>query len=256
MAGTDGTRTPRLGGPSIVLVGAQLGENIGQAARAMLNGGLTDLRLVAPREPWPNPRAHAAASGAGAVIEGARVFATVEAAVADLRWLWATSARPRDMVKPLVTPRQATAEMRRLSPTGDGCGVLFGPERTGLENPDVVRARAVITVPANPGASSLNLAHAVLLLSYEWYQGGLEEPPPARLDRGARPASQHELAGLFAHLEEQLDAAGFLYPPEKRPLMVQSLRNILSRADLTEQEVRTLHGVLTALAGRRWRRDS
>src|SRR6185503_10242542 len=134
MAGSDSTREARLGGPAIVLMAPQLGENVGAAARAMLNAGLTDLRLVAPRPPWPNPRALAAASGADAVVEGARVFDRLEDAVADLRQLYASTARPRDLRKPVVTPREAVARMRAASPTGEGCGVVFGPERTGLDS--------------------------------------------------------------------------------------------------------------------------
>jgi tRNA/rRNA methyltransferase len=252
MAGTDSRLEPQLGGPAIVLVEPQLGENIGAAARAMLNGGLTDLRLVRPREPWPNAKARAAASGADLVIDGARVFDGTVEAVADLHTLYASTARPRDMVKPVVTPRAAVARMRKSCSDGAGCGVLFGPERTGLSNEDLVLAQTVISVPLNPRARSLNLAHAVLLVSYEWFQSAGSQPPtPAAFDRGARPATSFELQGFLVHLEEQLEAAGFLRPPEKRPIMVRNLRNIFTRAGLTEQEVRTLHGVVTALSGRR-----
>lgn len=251
MAGTDTRRQPRLGGPSIVLVEPQLGENIGAAARAMLNCGLTDLRLVRPRDPWPNPRALAAASGAQAVLEEARVFQKTAEAVADLRRIYATTARPRDMVKPELTPREAAAEMRFEHPDGRECGVLFGPERTGLSNEDVVMAAATISVPLNPAASSLNLAHAVLLVSYEWLLAADPAPPSPGRTRRAQVATASELANLLTHLEERLDAAGFLFPSEKRPAMVRNLRNIFTRAALTDQEVRTLHGVLTALSGKR-----
>jgi tRNA/rRNA methyltransferase len=255
MAGSDSTRQPRLGGPAVILVAPQLGENIGAAARAMLNGGLTDLRLVRPREPWPNPKALAASSGADAVISAARLFDTVAEAVSDLRHLYAATARPRDMVKPVVTPREVVAAIRELAVDGTGCGVLFGPERTGLDNEDVALADAVVTVPLNPAYSSLNLGQAVMLVAYEWFQSGRAEPLPRRYDRGKPAATKAELAALFAHLEQELDAAGFLLPIAKRPLMVRNLRNVLARAELTEQEVRTLHGVVTALAGRKWRRD-
>jgi tRNA/rRNA methyltransferase len=255
MAGSDATREPQVGGPAIVLVAPQLGENIGAAARAMLNGGLTDLRLVRPREPWPNPRALAAASGADAVVASARLFDTVADAVADLSRLYASTARPRDMVKPVLTPREAAAQMRALAPGGAGCGILFGPERTGLDNDDVAIADAVLTVPLNPAYASLNLGQAVMLVSYEWYQGGLETPPLARFDRGQSPATRGQLHDLFRHLEDELDATGFLQLPHMRPVMVRSLRNILTRAQLTAQEARTLHGVITALAGRHWRRE-
>jgi tRNA/rRNA methyltransferase len=254
MAGSDSTRQPRVGGPAIVLVAPQMGENIGAAARAMLNGGLTDLRIVRPREPWPNPRALAAASGADAVVESARLFDSVAEAVADLAHLFASTARPRDMVKPVVTPREAVARMRTLEPDGIGCGILFGPERTGLDNDDVTRADAIVTAPLNPSYSSLNLGQAVMLMSYEWFQSGLDSPPPTRTDRGQKAATRAELQGLFQHLEDELDAARFLQLPHMRPVMVRNLRNILTRAKLTHQEARTLHGVITALAGRHWKK--
>lgn len=262
MAGSDSTQTPRLGGPAIVLVRPQLGENVGAAARAMLNGGLSDLRLVRPREPWPSPRALAAASGADAVVEGARLYPTLEAAVADLRLVYASTARPRDIVKPVLGPREAAAAMRAASragspagaPSGHGCGVVFGPERTGLDNDEVALADAVLNVPLNPAYASLNLAQAVMLVAYEWFQSGLEEARPRRFDRRKPAATKAELAALLAHLEGELDAAGFFLPAAKRPGMVRNLRNVFTRAALTEQEVRTLHGVVTTLAGRPWRR--
>ncbi len=251
MAGTDATREPTLGGPAIVLVAPQLGENVGAAARAMLNCGLTDLRLVRPRHRWPNPKAEAAASGATEVVEGARLFATAAEAVADLTHVYATTARPRDMVKRVVTPRQAAAEMRAAAGRGEPCGVLFGPERTGLANDDVVLAEAIVTVPLNPRFSSLNLAQAVLAVAYEWFQAAEPAPPSVLPQAGSRPATSAELLNFFEHLEQELDAAQFLWPPEKRPNMVRNLRNLFRRAQPTEQEVRTLHGVVTALSGRR-----
>jgi tRNA/rRNA methyltransferase len=260
MAGSDSTREARLGGPAIVLVAPQLGENVGAAARAMLNGGLTDLRLVAPRPPWPNPRALAAASGADHIVEGARVFDRLEDAVADLRRLYASTARPRDLRKPVLTPRQAVAQIREAAPDGEGCGVLFGPERTGLDSDQVALADAVLTVPLNPAYSSLNLGQAVMLVSYEWYQSGAEEtdaPPSMGPEgEGKRQATRAELHNLFRHLESELDAANFLWPPHTRANMVRNLRNFIARASPTEQEVKTLHGVVTALAGRKWKRDS
>ncbi len=256
LAGSDSSREPQLGGPTIVLVAPQLGENIGAAARAMLNAGLTDLRLVRPRPPWPSPRARAAASGADSVIDHARVYDRLEDAVADLRRLYASTARPRDLVKAVVDPRVAAMQMRALSPPGDGCGVLFGPERTGLDSDQVALADAVLTVPLNPAYSSLNLAQAVLLVAYEWYQSGLSAPPPAAaVERPQRQATRAELHGLFAHLEDALDAAHFLWPPHTRAHMVRNLRNFIARASPTEQEVRTLHGVVTALAGRKWKHE-
>jgi tRNA/rRNA methyltransferase len=254
LAGSDSTQVQRLGGPAIVLVRPQLGENIGAAARAMLNGGLDDLRLVQPREPWPNERARAAASGADAVVDAARLFPTLEAAVADLRLVYATTARPRDIVKPVLPPREAAAAMRAVAPAGEGCGVVFGPERTGLDNDEVALADAVLAVPLNPAYASLNLAQAVVLFAYEWFQAGLVAPPTRRYHRRKPPATKRELAALLAHLEGELDAAGFFLPLDKRPVMVRNLRNVFTRAGLTEQEVRTLHGVVTALAGRHWQR--
>ncbi len=244
---------PRCEGPAVVLVEPQLGENIGAAARAMANGGMSDLRLVNPRDGWPNPRAVAAASGANWILDGARVFESTEAAVADLRWLYATTARPRDMVKEVRTPRQAAQRIKAFAPDGDECGVLFGPERTGLRNEHLVLSTDLIVIPVDPAFSSLNLAQAVLVVCYEWFQAGLapSEMEPDRYDRGARPASRAEMLNLFDHLEAQLDAVGFLRPPEKRPLMVQNLRNLLQRAQPTEQEVRTLHGVVRSLSGTR-----
>ncbi|HEV8241868.1 MAG TPA: RNA methyltransferase [Thermoanaerobaculia bacterium] len=259
MAGSDSTQQARLGGPAIVLVAPQLGENVGAAARAMLNGGLTDLRLVAPRPPWPNPRALAAASGADHVVEAARVFDRLEDAVADLRRLYASTARPRDLRKVVLTPRQAVREMRQAAPDGGGCGVLFGPERTGLDSDQVALADAVLTVPLNPAYSSLNLGQAVMLVSYEWYQSGAEQadtaPPMGPEGERHRQATRAELHNLFRHLESELDAANFLWPPHTRANMVRNLRNFIARASPTEQEVKTLHGVVTALAGRKWKRE-
>jgi tRNA/rRNA methyltransferase len=258
MAGSDSTREARLGGPAIVLVAPQLGENVGAAARAMLNGGLTDLRLVAPRPPWPNPRALAAASGADRIVEGARVFDRLEDAVADLRRLYASTARPRDLRKAVLTPRQAVRQMRAAAPDGEGCGVLFWPERTGLDSDQVALADAVLTVPLNPAYSSLNLGQAVMLVAYEWYQSGAGEaeaqPLMAPDAERHRQATRAELHNLFRHLESELDAANFLWPPHTRANMVRNLRNFIARASPTEQEVKTLHGVVTALAGRKWKR--
>lgn len=251
MAGTDGTRDRARGGPVVVLIEPQLGENVGAAARAMANGGLSRLRLVRPREGWPNAKARAAASGADGILDAAQLFESAEDAVADLRQVWATTARTRDMVKPCVTPREAVAAMR-TSDAGSTCGILFGPERAGLTNDHLALASRAISIPANPAFSSLNLAQAVLVLSYEWYQAGVpEEALPAAFAR-SRPATGAELQRFFAHLESQLDAAGFLYPPEKRPAMVRNLRNFFLRAEPTEQEVRTLHGVVRSLSGRSW----
>jgi tRNA/rRNA methyltransferase len=234
--------------PAIILVEPQLGENVGFAARAMANCGLADLRLVRPREPWPNPRARAAASGADAVIDGARVYASTAEAAADLRRLYATTARPRDMVKPVLTPRAAAAELRRETAAGAPCGVLFGPERTGLGNDDVARADALIVAPLDPAFNSLNLGQAVLLVAWEWWLAADETPPEALPLGESRPANREELEGFFDHLFAELDAAGFLRVVEKRPIMVRNLRNLFLRARPTEKEVRALRGVVKALA--------
>jgi tRNA/rRNA methyltransferase len=256
MAGSDSTREPTLGGPSVILVAPQLGENVGAAARAMLNAGLTDLRVVAPRPPWPNPRALAAASGADHLITHARVYDRLEEAVGDLRRLYASTARPRDLVKPVLDARQAAREMRAMFPTGEGCGIVFGPERTGLDSDQVAIADVLLTVPLNPAYASLNLAQAVLVVGYEWFQSGVDSTAPAEAaPSGDRPPTRAELLALLRHLASELDAAHFLWPPHTRAGKLRHLRNFVTRASPTAQEVKTLHGVVTALAGRKWQRD-
>ena len=231
----------------MILVEPQLGENIGFAARAMLNCGLIDLRLVRPRDGWPSPKAKAAASGADPVIRRARVFDGVAAAISGLQRLYATSARPREMVKPVLTPRRAAAEMRVAIANGERVGVLFGPERAGLTNDQAALADAIIQVPLNPAFASLNLAQAVLVVGYEWLQAG-DAAPQVHTPLGKSPrATRAQLLGLFTHLEGELDAAGFLRNKEKRPSVVRNLRNMLERAGLTAQEVRTLRGVIASL---------
>ena len=236
--------------PAIILVGPQIGENIGAVARAMLNCGLEDLRLVRPREGWPNPKAQAMASGADRVLEAARLYPTVEEAVADLHRVYATTARRRDMVKPVLTPRQAVIEIHQQAREQKRSGVLFGPERIGLINEELTLADVLLTVPLNPEFTSLNLAQAVLLIAYEWFQAGDETPGRYTPDTGAQPATREELFGFFGHLEEALDKRRFFKTPQLRPSMVKNLRNLFHRAELTEQEVRTLHGVITALCGK------
>lgn len=231
----------------MILVEPQLGENIGMAARAMLNCGLTDLRLVQPRDGWPNDKAVAAASGADVVINSARLFSTTADAIADLSRVYAATARERDMTKRVVTPRQATREIRALD-DGARAGVLFGKEAKGLHNDDVALADTILTAPLNPSYASLNIAMAVLLVGYEWFAGADDAPAETlTMPKETRPATKAELAGLFDHLETELDAYGFLRIKEKRPNMVRNLRNMLGRADLTEQEVRTLRGVIACL---------
>lgn len=243
--------SPRPGGPVVVLVRPQLGENIGTAARAMMNCGLSDLRLVAPRDGWPSETALRASSGAERVVEAARLFDTTTQAVTDLNRLYATTARPRDMRKPVVTPRAAAPEILDATARDERVGVLFGRESWGLDNDDVVLADAVIEVPLNPAHTSLNLAQAVLLVAYEWWIAASAPRERRMPNRGSRRANQEELRDLFEHLERELDASGFLYPPEKRPVMVRNIRNMLQRADLTEQEVRTMRGIVASLGRRR-----
>jgi tRNA/rRNA methyltransferase len=251
VAGTNRRRAPPGGGPAIILVEPQLGENIGTAARAMYNCGLTDLRLVKPRDGWPSAKAEAAASGANPVLDKARLYDRVEDAIGTLRHVYATTARDRYMVKRILTPRAAAAEMRALTVAGEPCGILFGPERTGLLNEHIALADTVLSVPLNPAFSSLNLAQAVLLVGYEWFTAGDDTPPAQTVTGHSHPADKEQLLRFFEHLEEELDRNGFMRNAEKRPSMVRNLRNLFQRAECTEQELRTLHGVVTAFAGPR-----
>jgi tRNA/rRNA methyltransferase len=235
------------GGPAVILVEPQLGENIGMAARAMLNCGLDDMRLVRPRDGWPNARATSPASGATIVLERARVFATTADAVADLTRVYAATARPRDMLLPVLTPRHGAAEMRSAVAGGARVGVLFGSERAGLQNDDISCADAVLEVPLNPAFHSLNLSQAVLVVGYEWFQAQ-NASVPARMPEGRTPAAtKAELWNFFDRLETALDACGFFHVAEKRPIAVRNIRNFFQRADLREQEVKTLHGIVTCL---------
>ena len=252
MAGTDRSRdtvhTTALRGPSMILVRPQLGENIGSAARAMLNFGITDLRLVNPRDGWPNVKAVSAASKAAEVLDGVRLYDTTAAAVADLRHVYAATARSRYMLKPLSTPRKAASDMRRWMAMDEPCGVLFGPERMGLHNDDVALADTVLSVPVNPAFASINLAQAVLLVAYEWFQTEVPDAADDRLEPNRTlPATRAELENFFTHLERELDACGFLHPPEKRPAMVRNIRNLFLRAKLHQQEVGTLPGIVSEL---------
>ena len=253
MAGTDHRRRAATLGPAIILVEPQLGENIGTAARAMMNCALDDLRLVRPRDGWPSAKAVAAASGADSVLDKARLYPSVEAAIAGLVHVYAATARDRGMVRREVTPRRAAVEMRQWLAADEPCGVLFGPERTGLLNDDVALADTVLTVPLNPGFASLNLAQAVMIVGYEWFTAGTAAPPEALRRGGSRPATKEELVNFFEHLEEELIKNGFLRNRESRPGMVRNLRSLFQRAQCTEQELRTLHGVVTAFAGPRER---
>jgi tRNA/rRNA methyltransferase len=237
--------------PTVILVRPQLGENIGMAARAMLNCGLSSLRLVAPRDGWPNMKAKRAASGADVVLDEAQVLDSVEAAVADLERVVATTARNRELSQRIVTPRRAAEQMRGWIANGEKVGILFGPERTGLTNDDMVHADTALSIPLNPQFSSLNVAQAVLLVSYEWAAAGDGTPAERMSDHSTRPATKDELQNLFAHLERALDQSGFLRNRAMRPAMVNNLRAFLQRAAMTEQEVRSFHGVIKYLAKRK-----
>jgi len=233
---------------SVILVEPQLGENIGMVARAMWNCGVRDLRLVNPRDGWPSKTARAACSGAGIVVEAARLYDTTSDAIADLNFVLATTARTRDMTKPVFTPETAANEMRGRAQSGASIGVLFGKESSGLDNDDVALADGAITVPLNPEFTSLNLAQAVLLLSYEWFKLKDQTTPfELQMPDDTRPASKQELQWLYEHLEQELDNKGFLMVKEKRPIMVRKIRNMLARAQMTEQEVRIYRGMISAL---------
>jgi len=240
-------------GPAVILVEPQLGENIGTAARAMANFGLGDLRIVNPRDGWPNESARRAASRADHVFDRIRVFDTVEAAIADLGYVVATTARPREIVKTVRGPASAAGVLRGHARRGVGTGVLFGRERVGLFNEEISLADEIVTLPVDPRFASLNIAQAVLIIGYEWRRGGLaseEEGLRFQTPDPSRPATKEELIGLFEHLEGALDAVTFFRPPEKKPVVVQTLRAILSKAAFTEQDIRTLRGVVAALENR------
>ncbi|GBE42473.1 tRNA (cytidine/uridine-2'-O-)-methyltransferase TrmJ [bacterium BMS3Bbin10] len=236
------------------------------AARAMANFSLDDLRLVAPREQWPNKEAWSAAAGASWIIEDAHIYEDVGAAVADLHFVCATTARMRDSVKQISAPQGAASEMRSRSRAGQKCGIMFGCEKAGLENDHIALADVMVMVPVNPRFASLNLAQAVLIMGYEW----LKQEESGVLGRETafdgpgregvqmlrtRPATRGEMVGFFEHLERELDISGFLRPPEKRPQMIRNLRNLFQRMGASEQEVRTLRGVVSSLARAHRHRD-
>ena len=238
--------------PVVILNTPQLAENIGAVARVMANFGLSELRLVNPRDGWPQDRAWASASGADWPLEGAQVHERVSDALDDLQIVYAATARPRELQLPLLTPRGAAGNLAAAAGEGLRTGLLFGGERAGLESADVALCQAVLTIPIDPRFHSLNLAQAVAICAYEWLLWQGDVPRPA-FRPGAPPASGKALLGLYEHLEGELLVSGFLHPPEKTPSMVQNLRAALGRAQLTEQEVRTLRGVVTALSKGRGR---
>jgi tRNA/rRNA methyltransferase len=251
-AGTDRTRPKIEGGPAIVLVRPQLAVNIGMCARAMANFGLSDLRLVNPREGWPRTGAlrkgaHAAAAGAVHLLEGAKLFDSVEAAVADLNIVFATTARERGQGKRVLAPAPVMQECARRAAAGEKIGVLFGPERTGLDNDEVAIADAVITFPVNPAYASLNLAQAVLLVGYEWFRASQGDVMPFAQVERSPPAPREMVLSFFGYLEDELEKNGFFRPEGKRPVMQRNLRNMFHRMGLTEQDVRTLRGAIVRL---------
>jgi tRNA/rRNA methyltransferase len=238
--------------PAVILVEPQLAENIGMAARAMMNTGLTDLRLIDPKQDWLSEKAIAASSGAERILQNARRFESLESAIADLQVTYAATARRREMVKPIMTAHAAAADMRAHAAQELALGVIFGRERDGLTNHEIALANNILEVPLNPEHSSLNLAQAVLLMGYEWFQAGYDGPQTMVTYNRTTPASKEMLQGLFDHLEQELANCGFLRHDEKRPSMVINIRNMLQRTGLTEQEVRTLHGIVKELRyGRR-----
>lgn len=238
--------------PCVILSAPQMAENIGAAARAMANFGLGDLRLVRPRNGWPQRRAWDTSSGAHWILDGARVFDTLAEAIGDLQRVHAATARPRETAQPVMTPRDSTEALRAAAAAGVATGLLFGGERAGLDTADIALAHAIVTIPVDTRFASLNLAQAVVVNAYEWWVAR-ENTPPAYFREGAPPAPQAAVHGLFEHLEGELDEAGFFFPPEKKPSMVRNLRVMLGRAQLNEQEVRTFRGVISALARGRGR---
>ena len=234
--------------PVFVLVRPQMGENIGAAARGMWNFGLPAMRLVAPRDGWRNPAAVAMASGAGRVLDAARVIPTTAEAVADCTYVYATTARPRVLVKPVLGPDEAMAEAAGRIAAGERVAFLFGPERTGMENDDIAQANAIVTLPVNPAFPSLNLAQCVNVLAYDWARAsGAGKPEPVVRHE---PANQAEIDALTRHYEQRLEEAGFFFPPEKAEGMKLNLRNLWSRMDLNRADVQMLHGMLRQMV--RW----
>jgi tRNA/rRNA methyltransferase len=251
-AGTDRTKTLFEGGPSIILVRPQLAVNIGMCARAMANFGLSDLRLVSPREGWPRTGArrkgaYAAAAGAVHLLEKATVYETAQAATADLNFVWATTARERGQYKRVETPAGAMPECARATLSGEKHGILFGPERTGLDNDDIALASAILTFPVNPAYGSLNLAQAVLLCGYEFFKAREGGALPFAQEERSPPAQREMTLSFFEFLEGHLERSEFFKPDSKRPVMQRNLRNMFHRMNLTQQDVRTLWGAVVRL---------
>ncbi|MEM8797322.1 MAG: RNA methyltransferase [Pseudomonadota bacterium] len=257
MSGTDKDKPLLTGGPAVILVEPQLGENIGTAARAMANFGMSELRLVAPRDGWPSDSARASASGADHVIDGVIVFDTLKEAIADLHYVIATTARERGMNKPVREPRPAMAEMFAREAAGEKTGILFGRERWGLKNWEVALANEIVTFPVNPAFASLNIAQAVLLMAYEWMEiSRANEAVQTDLAFTARefePATRDDIVGLLDHLVEALDRVDYFFPEERRDHLIQNLRVTLAKANFTQPEARNFRGVIAALDRRKTR---
>lgn len=236
----------------MILNEPQLAENIGAVARVMANFGLSDLRLVRPRDGWPQERAWPSASGADWPLDGARVFETLGAAMADLRLVLATTARPREAMLPVITPREAAGRLLEAESQAWSTGLLYGGERAGLATADIALCHAIVTIPVDPRFHSLNLAQAVAITAYEWRLTQGDGPPPI-FTAAPEPADQAAVHGFYQQLEGELETAGFFHPPEKRASMVRNLRVAFGRAALSDQEVRTLRGVVTALSRGRGR---
>src|ERR1700686_1292951 len=248
-SGTDKTKSGvSLAGPVVILVEPQLGENIGMAARAMGNFALSRLRIVNPRDGWPNVHARRAASGADHILDHVELFDTVEQAVADCTLLFATTARAHDQAKPVVAPEQAARQIAAGVGGGGTVGIMFGRERYGLQNEEVALANRIVTFPVNSGFASLNLAQAVLLIGYEWFKLSTDGALPFAMPQRSEPASQHQMQAFFDNLVRELDKVEFLRPREKRETMLVNLRNIFARMEPTKQDMHTLHGVVMAIA--------
>ena len=261
-AGTDHTKMALTGGPAVILVRPQLAVNIGMCARAMANFGLSDLRLVAPRDGWPRTDEHAetavaAAAGAAHLLEAAKLYPDVPAAIADLNFVWATTARERGQQKRICTPAEAMPETAAALGAGERHGILFGPERTGMNNDEIGAADAIVTFPVNPAYGSLNLAQAVLLVGYEWLRAAEGDAGRFAMRERSPPASREMVQSFFGFLEHELEWRGFFRPVAKMPVMKRNLRNIFHRIGLTEQDVNTLRGLMVRLIeGPRGPKDS
>jgi len=248
-AGTDKTKrwveTPS---PVLILVEPQLGENIGATARAMANFGLSRLRLVAPRQPWPNDKARMMAAGADAILDSAELYDSLSAAIADCTFVLAATARAHDQAKPVVGAAEATALLAPRVASGETVAVVFGRERNGLENDEIALADYILTLPVNPAFASLNLGQAVVIVGYEWFKAATGGALPFAMPQKSAAAPKEQLLSFFASLERELEKVEFFRPPDKRDTMQINLRNIFTRMAPTRQDIQTLHGVLTAIA--------